>query len=109
MTNIIGEVQSLGFDINIDEKVNQSILNLNSLGVQGVNKLIRKLHEAPDIATLRDYLLEGVYARIFAESGFPTSLEPCGGKGPDIRVKIDNHDIYIEVKHLRMVNDWNKS
>jgi len=109
MTNIIGKVQSLGFDRSNAEEVNQCILNLAELGVQGVSRFKKKLQKAPDKAIFQDYWLEGVYARIFAASGFSVSFEPCGRKGPDIQVKIDNHDIYIEVKHLRMVNNWNKS
>ncbi len=109
MTNIIGKVQSLGFGRSVAEKMNQFILNLDGLGVQGVDKLIKKLKKAPDIATFRDYWLEGFYARIFAVNGFSVMLEPCGSKGPDVGIHIDNHAIYVEVKHLRLVNDQSKS
>ena len=109
MTNIIGKVQSLGFDRSVAEKMNQFILNLDGLGVQGVDKLIKKLKKAPDIATFQDYWLEGTYACKFAENNLSVTMEPCGSKGPDIHTNIDKHDIYVEVKHLRLVNDQSKS
>jgi len=37
----------------------QRILELHNLGIQEVKNLMKKLNRAPDLATFRDYWLEG--------------------------------------------------
>ena len=103
MNSIGSKVRSLGFDRSVAEQMEQRILELHNLGIQGVENLIKKLNRAPDLATFRDYWLEGTYSLVFAANNSLVTMEPCGEKGPDMLIKINGCDIYAEVKHFRQV------
>ena len=107
MNSIGSKVRSLGFDRSVAEKMEQRILELHNLGIQGVGNLIKKLNRAPDLDTFRDYWIEGTYSLVFAANNSSVTMEPCGEKGPDMLININGHDVYVEVKHLR-VNEQTK-
>ena len=65
------------------------IKELHTLQVKNTGRLKSKLSIAPDIDAFRDYYFEVFYAHIFAKSGLPVTIEPCGRAGPDIHIDID--------------------
>jgi hypothetical protein len=69
--------------------------------MQGANRIFRRIALASDKEQLDDYLAEVKYAVVFAGLGFQVEIEPCGSKGPDLKVSRDGLDATVEVMRFR--------
>lgn len=66
------------------------------------NKVFRRISEATDGETIKDYLAEVRYALIFSDLGFVVGFDPLGpGKVPDLEIGRDGVEAIAEVKRFR--------
>lgn len=63
--------------------------------------VFRRIARASNTESILDYFAEIRFARIFAGLRFEAEFEPCGEKGPDLRVSRDSQSAYVEVKRFR--------
>jgi len=67
----------------------------------GSDSVFRRITQAKDTETILDYFAEIRFAMIFARLGFELEFEPCGMKGPDLRISRDSCSAHVEVKRFR--------
>ncbi|MEA1958640.1 MAG: hypothetical protein U9N44_03065 [Chloroflexota bacterium] len=70
----------------------------------GSNRKFRRIITIPEKDQLSDYLVEIIYALIFAGLGFQVQVEPYGEKGADFKVLRRGEHALLEIRHFRSVN-----
>lgn len=74
-------------------------------GVDGASCLLRRVASAPDEEQMLDCLAEVLYALVFRHLAFQVAIQPCGDKGPDLRVARDGSQALVEVTRLRRIHE----
>lgn len=89
------------------------VCDLDSRGVQGIDRFIKKLTDAVrDYQDFLDITKEGRFAIVLACNGFAyVHMEPVhSGPGPDIEAKCGNDIVYFEVTRRRPIGDeWDET
>ncbi len=73
--------------------------------VSNAEGLFKRLADAADHETLNDYLAEVRYILVFAGLGFLVEIEPCGTKGPDLKISRDGKAAHVEITRFRPKHD----
>lgn len=69
----------------------------------GSERTFKRIASCNDVEQLQDYLIEILYALIFAGLGFQVEIEPFGYKGPDLRISRYDLHMIVEVTRFRKV------
>jgi hypothetical protein len=71
---------------------------LEKAQIKGIEVYIKKIQDnSPEDDVFQDLLLEGKAALIFSQSGFCVTMR----ESPDLALRFNNEEFYIEVKHFR--------
>ena len=71
--------------------------------MEGGDKIFGRIASSTNKEELEDYLVEIRYSLIFKGLGFQVTVEPLGGKGPDLKIFRDNHQAIVEIMHFRQI------
>ncbi len=84
------------------EGLRQLLADFRALDVIGRERIEAKLRRAmPNPSEISATLREAVFARDFATHGAQVTIEPHGGKGPDLGVSSGDAYANVEIKRLR--------
>ena len=103
-----------------EKVINKAIVNINQLFKDSTNldkiKLIRlistfnnsdtvlkRISDAKDIESIKDYLAEIKFAIFFCSFNFIVEFEPLGKKGPDLMISNEDESCHIEVTRFRKI------
>ena len=101
-----------------EKVVNKSILNINKLfknsnnldkikliklisTFNNSNTILKRISDAKDIDSIKDYLAEIDFAIFFYSFNFIVEFEPLGKKGPDLMISKEDESCHVEVTRFR--------
>jgi hypothetical protein len=103
-----------------EKVIDKAIVNINQLFLNSTNldkiKLIKlistfnnsdtvlkRISDAKDIESIKDYLAEIEFAIFFYSFNFIVEFEPLGKKGPDLMISKEDKSCHVEVTRFRKI------
>ena len=84
--------------LKLNDCIVKMCVDLETLGVQGVQEYKRRLIDNSEGTNFEDFLLEGRAALMFRKAGFGVTLR----EAPDLALEFNGEQLYAEVKHFRL-------